>query len=71
MPRDRKVTDAGRSVSQLKVTLVSSQPAIWRRVQVESTVTLQRLHRILQVVMGVPTRRRLVSATCFVNPRTG
>jgi len=52
MPRDRKVTDAGRSVSQLKVTLVSSQPAIWRRVQVESTVTLQRLHRILQVVMG-------------------
>lgn len=52
MSRDRKVTDAGRSVSQLKVTLCDSQPPIWRRFQVESTVTLEQLHLVLQVVMG-------------------
>lgn len=40
------------SVYQLKVTLLHSRPPIWRRFQVESDVTLQRMHRILQVVMG-------------------
>ncbi len=37
---------------QLKVTLLDSQPPIWRRFQVESRVTLERLHHILQAVMG-------------------
>ena len=41
-----------RSVYQLKVTLIDSQPPIWRRVQVESGVTLDHLHHTLQVVMG-------------------
>ena len=50
--KGRKKTMAPESVYQLKVTLLHSQPPIWRRFQVESAVTLQRIHRILQVVMG-------------------
>ena len=50
--RNRRVGDAARLVYQLKVTLMESQPPIWRRVQVESGVTLDRLHHTLQVVMG-------------------
>jgi hypothetical protein len=46
MPKDRK------SVYQLKVTLLHSQPPIWRRFQIESGVTLDRLHHMLQAVMG-------------------
>ena len=52
MPRNRKVSDTGGSVYRLKVTLVDSQPPIWRRFHVESGVTLERLHHILQTVMG-------------------
>jgi Plasmid pRiA4b ORF-3-like protein len=52
MPRERKAGDTGEAVWQLKVTLLDSQPPIWRRFHVESGVTLERLHHILQVVMG-------------------
>ena len=41
-----------RSIYQLKLTLIDSQPPIWRRVQVESDATLARLHDVLQIVMG-------------------
>jgi len=44
--------EAGHLVYQLTVTLLHSQPPIWWRFQVESAVTLQLFHRILQVVMG-------------------
>jgi len=50
--KDRLASDAARSVYQLKVTILHSRPRIWRRVQVESGVTLDRLHDALQVVMG-------------------
>lgn len=49
MPKGRKTDD---SVYELKVTLVHSRPPIWRRFQLESAATLQRMHLILQVVMG-------------------
>lgn len=41
-----------RSVYHIKVTLLRSRPPIWRRLQVDSGVTLDRLHATLQTVMG-------------------
>ncbi|MBI2862549.1 MAG: plasmid pRiA4b ORF-3 family protein [Chloroflexi bacterium] len=40
------------SVYQLTVTLKDSKPPIWRRIQVQSELSLYKLHRVLQVVMG-------------------
>lgn len=40
------------SVYQFKVTLKGISPPIWRRFQVTDDVTLRKLHRILQVIMG-------------------
>jgi hypothetical protein len=39
-------------IYQLRVTLRGSHPLIWRQIQVRSDITLGKLHRILQVVMG-------------------
>ncbi len=39
-------------IYQIKVTLADSQPPIWRRIQVKSDITLAKLHRVLQMVMG-------------------
>ena len=39
-------------IYRLKVTLKETEPAIWRRILVPSNVTLQRLHLILQEVLG-------------------
>jgi hypothetical protein len=36
----------------LKITLKGIKPPIWRRVQVPGNVTLYKLHKIIQVVMG-------------------
>ncbi len=55
MPKIRQKARSGeraRSIYELKVTLIDSRPPIWRRVQVESGVTLDRLHHTLQTVMG-------------------
>lgn len=39
-------------VVRLKITLVDTEPAIWRRVEVPSTITLKDLHAIIQAAMG-------------------
>src|SRR5258708_9163235 len=39
-------------IYELKITLRGSKPAIWRRVQVPGSINLNRLHDVLQVVMG-------------------
>ncbi len=41
-----------KTIYQIKVTLIDLKPPIWRRFLVEDTVTLGRLHDILQIVMG-------------------
>lgn len=41
-----------RGVYQLKITLTEIEPPIWRRIQVPGALTLDRLHRVLQGVMG-------------------
>lgn len=40
------------SIYQIKVTLNDSKPSIWRRILVEDTTKLSKLHDILQIVMG-------------------
>lgn len=37
---------------QLKVTLIDSEPEIWRRFCVPATIRLSQLHKVLQRVMG-------------------
>lgn len=37
---------------QLKVTLIDTKPAIWRRFQVKKETTMRKLHQVLQIVMG-------------------
>jgi hypothetical protein len=39
-------------IYQLKVTLIDTQPPIWRRIQVPGDTSLPRLHAILQIAMG-------------------
>jgi len=41
-----------KAIYQIKVTLNDSKPPIWRRILVEDTTTLSKLHTILQTVMG-------------------
>ncbi|NJM68696.1 MAG: tyrosine-type recombinase/integrase [Acaryochloris sp. RU_4_1] len=39
-------------VYQLKITLLGVRPKVWRRIQVQETMTLAQLHSVLQAVMG-------------------
>ncbi|NTV64391.1 MAG: plasmid pRiA4b ORF-3 family protein [Oscillochloris sp.] len=39
-------------IYQLKITLKDSKPPIWRRVEVSDSVTLGKLHDIIQTAMG-------------------
>lgn len=40
------------SIYQLKIILLGSDPPIWRKLEVSQNLTLVKLHKILQVVMG-------------------
>jgi hypothetical protein len=42
----------GQRMYQLKVTLAGVRPAVWRRLQVPSSVLLNELHDILQIALG-------------------
>jgi len=39
-------------VVRLKITLMDTEPAIWRRVEVPAAITLKELHAIIQAAMG-------------------
>ena len=39
-------------IFQLRIALMDASPPIWRRILVESTITLADLHDVLQVAMG-------------------
>jgi len=39
-------------IYQIKIALMGSKPAVWRRILISGDTTLARLHDILQVVMG-------------------
>lgn len=41
-----------KQIYQLKITLLGIEPKIWRRVLVPSTISLPRLHRVVQATMG-------------------
>lgn len=41
-----------RAVYQLKISLTATKPLIWRRVIVMNTISLRKLHTIIQIVMG-------------------
>jgi hypothetical protein len=47
-PRTRKPAD----LLQLRIELAEIKPAIWRRIVVPESITLARLHHVIQCVMG-------------------
>lgn len=47
----RKITTS-LAIYQLKITLRGAKPPIWRRVQVPSEMTLDKLHQTIQLAMG-------------------
>lgn len=47
-----KTKPAGDSIHQLRVTLLDTDPPVWRRIQLRADTTLGELHAILQEAMG-------------------
>lgn len=39
-------------IYQLKITLLGTKPAIWRRVLVPNSISLAALHKVVQIAMG-------------------
>lgn len=52
---------------QLQISLNDIEPPIWRRLWVEETITLGRLHEVLQIVMGWQNRHlhQFITGTRF------
>ncbi len=48
----KKIASLPTEIYQIKVTLMGSEPPIWRRLLVPSRLTLAKLHDVLQIAMG-------------------
>ena len=48
----KKQRGPSSTLYELKITLRGSEPPIWRRLQVPSSIKLHRLHEVFQVAMG-------------------
>lgn len=46
------MSDTSSNILTIKITLLESQPKIWRRFQVADDMTLGKLHDVIQIVMG-------------------
>jgi hypothetical protein len=44
--------DPPRRLYQIKVTLIETDPPVWRRLLVRSDMSLLQLHRVLQIALG-------------------
>jgi len=47
-----KTADKLQEIYQIKVTLLGTDPPIWRRLLVPADLTLEQLHHVLQLAMG-------------------
>lgn len=47
-----KSSEIAQKIYQLKVSLLGTDPPIWRRVLVPADMTLAKLHNVLQIAMG-------------------
>ncbi len=50
MPTDR--IEKSQQIYQIKVTLLGTDPPIWRRLRVPANLTLETLHDVVQLAMG-------------------
>lgn len=51
MTRNRTTNAEDDRIWQLKVTLTGAKPPIWRRIQVPGSISLYKLHQIIQTIM--------------------
>jgi hypothetical protein len=47
-----KTVDKPQEIYQIKVTLLGTDPPVWRRLLVPADLTLEQLHDVLQLAMG-------------------
>ena len=47
----KKIKDNSQ-IYQIKITLKNIEPEIWRRFQISGNVSLFKLHRVIQIIMG-------------------
>ena len=59
------------SIYQLRITLIDSNPEIWRHIQVPSSIKLNKLHQVIQKAMGWKENHLhefIVDGAKFINP---
>lgn len=50
--RERNIVEVEPAIYQFKITLKGIRPSIWRRFLIDSRVTFEEWHQIIQIVMG-------------------